>query len=86
MRELAEQELQYVNGGNPLLAGAGGAILGGVQAYAAGGDAGDVIIGATFGFATGTYSAIAITAKSAYHGVVAVGMAFFGGLAIREES
>lgn len=80
------QEVLFVDGGNPLLGGIGGAVLGGVQAYGSGGGVGDVVVGATFGFATGTFGAIAFAARSVYYGTVAVGMAFFGGMAVADDS
>lgn len=86
MRELTNQEVLLVDGGNPLLGGVGGAVLGGVQAYGSGGSVGDIVVGATFGFATGTFSAIAFAAKSVYYGVVAIGMAYMGGMAVAEDS
>ncbi|MDO9476899.1 MAG: hypothetical protein Q7L07_09315 [Pseudohongiella sp.] len=86
MRELSINEIRSVNGGNPLLGGIGGAVLGGVQAYGAGGNVGDITIAATFGFATGTYGAIAWAAKSVYYGAVAVGMAFMAGMAVADDS
>lgn len=86
MRELTSQEVVLVDGGNPLLGGIGGAALGGVQAYGSGGGVGDVVIGATFGFATGTFGSMAWAARSVYYGAVAVGMAFFGGVAVADES
>lgn len=86
MRELTDIEISFVNGGNPLLSGAGGAFLGGVEAYGSGGDFGDVVAGATFGFATGTFGAIAWAARSVYYGAVTVGMAFAAGMASADDS
>jgi hypothetical protein len=81
MRELRIDEIRSVHGGNPLLGGVGGAVLGGVAAYGDNGDAGDILVAATFGFATGTYGAIACAAKSVYYGAVTIGLAFMGGRA-----
>ena len=81
MRELRIDEIRSVHGGNPLIAGVGGAVASGVAAYSAGGDAGDILVAATVGFATGTYGAIAWTARSVYHGAVTKGFAYMSGRA-----
>lgn len=79
MRELNNSEVAQVNGGNPLVGGAIGGIAGGVTAYSEGGGAGDVIMGATTGFATGFFGGVAWAARSVYYGAVTVGMAVVGG-------
>jgi hypothetical protein len=81
MRELRIDEIRSVHGGNPLLGGIGGAVLGGVAAYGDNGDVGDIIVGATLGFATGTYGAMAFAARSVYYGAVTIGIAYGGGRA-----
>ena len=81
MRELRIDEIRSVNAGNPLLGGVGGAVLGGMQAHGAGGGVGDITIAATFGFATGTYGAIAWAARSVYYGAVTIGFAYMSGRA-----
>jgi hypothetical protein len=79
MRELTQSEIQAVNGGNPLAGGVIGAGVGAITEYSKGGDAGDIIMGATTGFATGFFGGAAWAARSIYYGAVTVGMAFIGG-------
>ena len=64
-----------------MLGGIGGAFVSGLHTYGAGGDARDIALSATLGFATGTYGAIAWAAKSVYYGAVTIGFAFWGGRA-----
>lgn len=79
MRELKNSEIAQVHGGNPLAGGLIGGVAGGVTAYSEGGDAGEVIMGATTGFATGFFGSVAWAARSVYYGAVTVGMAVVGG-------
>ncbi|HBX37386.1 MAG TPA: hypothetical protein DEG76_08925 [Pseudohongiella sp.] len=79
MRELTRSETYAVSGGHPIAGGVIGAIGGGVTEYSAGGDAGDIIVGATVGFATGFFGGVAVMAKSAYYGAVTFGMYALGG-------
>lgn len=79
MRNLTNAEIAQVNGGNPLAGGFIGGIAGGVTQYSNGGDAGDIIMGATTGFATGFFGGVAWAARSVYYGAVTVGAAVIGG-------
>ena len=79
MRELSAQEVDQVSGGNPLVAGGVGAVVGGIAEYSDGGNAGDIMFGATMGFATGFFGSIAVAARSVYYGSVTVGMAVLTG-------
>lgn len=79
MRELSRQEVELVVGGNPLVAGGVGAVVGGIAEYSDGGSAGDIVMGATMGFATGFFGSVAVAARSIYYGGVTVGMAILTG-------
>lgn len=79
MRELTNSEIRAVNGGNPLAGGIIGAGIGAISEYSKGGDAGDIIMGATTGFATGFFGGVARAARSVYYGAVTAGMAVMSG-------
>lgn len=79
MRALTNDEVRQVQGGNPLASGVIGAVGAGITEYSSGGSTGDVIFASTMGFATGTFGAIAWSARSVYYGSVAVGSAIFAG-------
>lgn len=79
MRELTHTETKTVTGGNPLAGGFIGAGAGALNEYSKGGDAGDIIMGATTGFATGFFGGVAWAARSVYYGVVTAGAAVMGG-------
>lgn len=79
MRELSNQEVAQISAGNPLVAGGVGAVVGGVAEYSSGGSAGDIIMGATMGFATGMFGSVAVAARSVYYGGVTFGMAILTG-------
>lgn len=79
MRELTTQEVKQVSGGNPFVSGGIGAVVGGVGEYSDGGSAGDILLGATMGFATGFFGGVAVAARSVYYGGVTVGMAALSG-------
>jgi hypothetical protein len=79
VRELTISEIEKIHGGNPIAGGIIGGIAGGVTEYSQGGDAGDIIMGATTGFATGFFGGVAWAARSVYYGAVTVGMAAIGG-------
>ncbi|MDO9478350.1 MAG: hypothetical protein Q7L07_16695 [Pseudohongiella sp.] len=79
MRELSNREVDQVSGGNPLVAGGIGAVVGGIAEYSGGGSIGDVAMGSAMGFATGFFGSIAVAARSIYYGGVTIGMAILTG-------
>jgi hypothetical protein len=79
MRELNSQEIDQVNGGNPLIGGGVGAVVGGVTEYSDGGSAGDVIFASAMGFATGFFGSLAVMSRSLYYAGVTIGMAALTG-------